>query len=120
MRLSLRAALIGAALMSTTACVGFQHSEPAAPVPSGLRHSLSGNVSSLNSGPIALAKLTVTSGSDSGVKVLTDAAGNYTFSSLSSGRFTMTIEAPGYEMASPIVDLIRDLSVDFALRRVGQ
>lgn len=117
MRQFLRAMLLGVALSSTAACTAFQHSEPAAPVPSGLRHQLSGNIVSVGGGPIASAKLTVLDGSDAGVRVTTNARGNYAFSSLSTGRFNMVIEAPGYESAWPLVDLSRDLSVDFALRR---
>ena len=120
MRLMVPATLLGVVLFSTSACSALQHSEPAAPVPTGLRHSLSGNVSGLHAGPIALARLTVVTGSDSGAQVITDGAGNYSFSSLSGGRVTMTIEAAGFERATPIVDLTRDLSVDFALRRLGQ
>ena len=119
MRLTFHAMLVGVALLST-GCTAFQHSEPAAPVPSGLRHQLTGSILTIGGGPIASASLTVINGSDVGARVASDAAGHYAFSSLSSGRFTMAIEAPGYERAMPIVDLTRDLSVDFALRGTGQ
>jgi hypothetical protein len=118
MRLTVRAMLLGVALSSTAACTALQHSEPAAPVPTGLRHQLTGTIVTMNGGPIASAKLTVLDGSDSGVHVASDSTGHYAFSSLSSGRFTMTIQAPGHEAANPIVDLTRDLSVDFALRKI--
>ncbi|MCC7416061.1 MAG: carboxypeptidase regulatory-like domain-containing protein [Acidobacteria bacterium] len=117
MRRWMCAMLLGVALCATAACQLLEHSEPAAPAPTGLRHNLSGTIFNLAEGPIAAATLTVVSGSDAGTRAASDAAGRYAFTGLSSGRFTVTIEAPGYERATPIVDLTRDLSVDFALRR---
>jgi hypothetical protein len=119
MRLTSCTVMLGIALAGA-ACTVLQHSEPAAPVPTGLRHQLTGSILAVGGGPIASASLTVINGSDTGLRVGSDADGRYAFSSLSSGRFTMAVEAPGYETANPIVDLTRDLSVDFALRRAGQ
>ena len=114
-----RGFLLGAALLAGSACHLMTHSEPAAPVPSGLRHSLTGNIIALPSTPISGAKLTVLNGSDKGLQVATDGAGHYGFGSLSGGRFDMVIEAPGYDSAWPVVDLSRDITVDFALHKIG-
>jgi hypothetical protein len=114
-----RVFLLGAALLASTACDLLKHSEPAAPVPSGVRYQMSGTILALPSTPLAGVTLTVMDGSDEGAHVSTDGAGHYAFASLSSGRFHMVISAPGYDSAFPVVDLIRDISVDFALHRTG-
>jgi hypothetical protein len=67
------------------------------------------------SGPIAGAHLTVIDGANANVSVTSDAAGRYRFDRLESGRFNIVIEAPGFVSASPVVDLYRDIEVDFAL-----
>jgi hypothetical protein len=60
--------------------------------------------------------LTVLSGVNINAKVTTDISGRYVFTALDSGRFTVTVAAPGYLSAAPVVDLYRDVDVNFALR----
>jgi hypothetical protein len=119
MRVLYRSILLGVALLSTAACSMFSHTEPAAPTPTGLRWSLSGRIINPASGPIAGAKLTVLDGEDEGAQAGTDAGGQYSFSSLATGRFHLAIEAAGFETVFPVVDLTRDINVDFALQRAG-
>jgi hypothetical protein len=80
----------------------------------------SGTVSRLDGaqvgGPIAGAELTVLSGSNTNARVTTDAGGRYAFTALESGRFTVAIAAPGYQRATPVVDLYRDIEANFALK----
>jgi hypothetical protein len=64
---------------------------------------------------IAGAELTVVSGVNANARVISDGSGRYDFSALDSGRFTMAISAPGYVSATPVVDLYRDIEVNFAL-----
>jgi hypothetical protein len=66
--------------------------------------------------PIAGAELTVVSGVNVNTKVTTDSAGRYVFSALESGRFTVAVAAPGFVSTRPVVDLYRDIQVNFALR----
>jgi hypothetical protein len=61
--------------------------------------------------------LTVLSGVNINAKVTTDILGRYVFTALESGRFTVAVAAPGYLSATPVVDLYRDIEVNFALRR---
>jgi hypothetical protein len=117
--LSYRAILLGVALCISAACNLLKHTEPAAPAPSGLRWSLSGNIIHAGNGPIAGAKLTVLDGANQGSQTVSDSAGRYAFPSLSSGRFHMVIEATGFDSVTPVVDLIRDINVDFALFKTG-
>ena len=87
--------------------------------PSEGPYRFSGTVSAMNgqrvAGPIAGAHLTVTDGANASVSVTSDVAGRYVFDRLESGRFNVTIEAQGFVSASPVVDLYRDIEVDFAL-----
>ena len=112
-----RVLVFGIALFSSAACNLLKHTEPAAPMPSGARWSLSGKIIHVGSGPIAGARLTVVEGSDQGARATTDAAGHYAFPSLATGRFHMVIEATGFDSVTPVVDLERDVSVDFALKK---
>jgi hypothetical protein len=75
-----------------------------------------GTVRTLSGAAITGADLVVLNGPNQGVEVTTDAAGHYVFPRLESGRFTMTIDAPGFVRVNPIVDLYHDLDVTFALR----
>jgi hypothetical protein len=65
--------------------------------------------------PIANAELTVISGANIDARVRSDAAGRYAFEALDGGRFTVSITAPGYIPATPVVQLYRDTEVNFAL-----
>lgn len=89
-------------------------------VPSNGPWQFSGTVSATDGvrigSPIAGAELTVVSGANTNAKVRTDAAGHYVFAGLESGRFTLAIAAPGYVKATPVVDLYRDIDVNFALK----
>jgi hypothetical protein len=79
----------------------------------------SGTISAMDgrqvSGPIVGAHLTVTSGANAATAATSDGSGHYLFEQLDSGRFTVTIDAPGYVTATPVIDLYRDMEVDFAL-----
>ena len=119
MTVSYRSILLGVALLSAAGCNLLSHSEPAAPVPTGVRWQLSGKIIHVGEGPIAGARLTVLDGSDQGTQSASDSAGQYAFPSLASGRFHMAIEAPGFDSVFPVVDLSRDTDVDFALFRTG-
>ena len=66
--------------------------------------------------PIPGAHLTVVSGANTAATVTSDAVGHYAFESLESGRFTISIAAPGYVSVTPVVALFRDMQVDFALQ----
>lgn len=103
---------IVAALLASTACVG--KTSPVAPSEGPWRFT--GNVSNTASLPIVGARLTVQDGVNRGTQVTSDSAGNYAFDRLASGRFTVVISASGFTSVSPLVDLYRDLDVNFALK----
>jgi hypothetical protein len=102
------------ALLAVSACAT---PAPVAPEPGPFRFS--GTVSAMNGAqpgrPIAGAELTVVSGVNTNARVTSDAEGHYDFSALDSGRFTMAISAPGFVIATPVVDLYRNTEVNFAL-----
>lgn len=79
----------------------------------------SGSVSALANArvgdPIAGARLTVIDGANSNHTVSSDGRGRFEFTNLESGRFTVAIAAPGYVSATPVVDLYRDIDVNFGL-----
>jgi hypothetical protein len=66
--------------------------------------------------PIAGAQLTVLTGANTNAHVATDAAGHFVFTGLETGKFTLSIAAPGYISISPAVELWADLQVNFALK----
>jgi hypothetical protein len=103
------------ALLTTTACTA-----PAPLAPSPGPWQFSGTVSALNGaetgGPIAGAELTVIDGINLNARVTSDAAGRYVFTGLESGRFTVSIAASGFVGVVPVVDLYRDIEVNFALK----
>jgi len=105
------------ALLTTSACV--KSSAPLAPSNGTWRFS--GTVSALEGGqlggPIAGAALMVVNGVNLYAKVTTDGAGRYVFPALESGRFSVTISAPGFVSVTPVVDLYQDTDVSFGLRR---
>lgn len=114
MRSSLLLALAAAVLAS--AC---ELPSPSTPSPGPFRFS--GSVSSMDGAragsPIAGAQLTVVKGPNVDANVSTGADGRYAFEALGSGRFTVMIAAPGYVSATPVIDLYRDLDVNFALKQ---
>src|ERR1051325_633013 len=113
-----RRMLLGLCLLATSGCSVLKHSEPKALQPSALRWHLSGTIVSTAGAPIPTARLTVVDGSDKGAQAASDLSGRYAFSSLQGGRFNLIIEAPGFDSVFPVVDLSRDISVDFALRKI--
>lgn len=114
-----RVVLLGALLSATSACDVLSRSEPKALQPSGQRWQMTGTIKTTTDGVIEGARLTVMTGPDKGVQAGTDGAGHYAFASLQGGTFSVIIEAAGYDSATPLVNLTRDLSVDFALHRTG-
>jgi carboxypeptidase family protein len=103
-------------LLAASACTS------ATPVtPTDGTWSFSGTVSGRDGdrvgAPIPNAELTVIDGVNLNAKVRSDAAGRYAFDALESGRFTVSIQAPGYVSATPVVNLYRDTEVNFALAR---
>jgi hypothetical protein len=103
-----------AALLTTSACAT---SSPVTPSDGTWRFS--GTVSAIDGtrvgAPVAGAQLRVVSGVNTAAQVTSDAAGHYVFEGLESGRFTLAIAAPGYVTSTPIVELYRDIEVNFAL-----
>jgi hypothetical protein len=101
------------ALLMTAAC-----SMPSPIAPSNGPWRFSGTISAMDGsrigGPIAGAELTVLDGLG-GPKTRSDAFGHYVLVGLETGRFTVTIVAPGYVSATPIVDMYRDTDANFAL-----
>lgn len=116
----MRAMLLVIALTATAACTG--NSSPLTPTSGSWR--LSGTISTVSggliAGPIAGPELTVQDGANKGARVTSDSSGRYAFASLEGGRFTMIIEASGFVSVAPVVDLARDLDVNFALRKAGE
>jgi hypothetical protein len=106
-------AFLGAVLV-TSGCAA---PAPVAPSPGPFRFS--GTISAVDGGrvgnPIAGARLTVIDGANLNATVDTNAAGQFAFESLDSGKFTLTIAAPGFASATPVVQLYRDIEANFAL-----
>ena len=67
--------------------------------------------------PVVGAQLTMTSGDEVRARTTTDISGHYVFNGLATGRFNLTISAPGFVSLTPNVDLDRDLRADFAIKR---
>ena len=109
-----RAAIVVVALLAAAAAACIRDGAPLAPSDAPLQFT--GTVSNLSGAPIAGAQLTVQSGPNKGTQVATDASGHYVFSGLGSGRFSISIDAPGFVSANPVVDLFTNLDVNFALR----
>jgi hypothetical protein len=67
--------------------------------------------------PIAGAQLTLTSDDEVRARATSDTSGRYVFNKLESGRFRLTISAPGFATLSPSVNLDGDMRADFAMKR---
>jgi len=110
----MRRRLLVPALLLVSACVP---PPPVAPSPGPWRFS--GTVSRLDGSqvgtPIRGAELTIVSGANVNTRTTTDGAGRYVFAALDSGTFTLTIAAPGYVSATPVVTLYQDLEANFGL-----
>jgi hypothetical protein len=107
-----RLVFLAACVLPAAACTS-----AAAPLaPSDGRWHFTGSIRTLGGDPIAGAQLAVQDGANKGVLTMSDTGGHYAFDPLESGRFTMTIAAPGFVSITPIVDLYGDLDVNFALR----
>jgi Carboxypeptidase regulatory-like domain len=103
-----RAGLAAAAILTAASCKG----------PLSVNNGawrFDGSVRSIVGGPVIGARLVVLDGPNQGQQVTTDASGHYDFPKLESGRFVMTIDAPGFVSVNPIVDLYTNLEVNFAL-----
>ncbi|MBS1816390.1 MAG: carboxypeptidase regulatory-like domain-containing protein [Acidobacteria bacterium] len=112
----MRVRLLLALLLTTSACAT---NVPSAP--SSGPYRFTGNILELSSGrtiaPIPNAELVVVSGSNVNARTLTDDSGHFSFDGLDSGRFTVSIEAPGYVGVAPVVALYRDIDANFGLVR---
>ena len=110
----MRLNLLLVAMLTTSACAASPSVSP-----SKGPWRLSGTVSAMDGprigGPIAGAQLTVIGGTTDVDKVSSDSAGRFVFGSVESGRFTLTITAPGYVGVAPVVELYKDMEVNFAL-----
>jgi hypothetical protein len=67
--------------------------------------------------PIAGAQLTLSTDHEVRARTTSDASGRYMFKDLETGRFSLTIAAPGFRTLTPSVSVERDLRADFALKR---
>jgi len=108
----IRLALVTATLCAVTGCV----SAPTTPSDPNATWSMTGTVSTMALVPIGGAVLTVTDGANKSAHVTTDQTGGYTLGGLQSGRFSLTVAAPGYVTATPTVDLYANIGVNFALQ----
>ena len=61
--------------------------------------------------------MTMNSGDEVRARTTTDDSGHYAFNGLETGRFNMTISAPGFVSLTPKVNLDRDMRADFAIQR---
>lgn len=99
------------ALLVTCGCSGSGGSAPTAPstptAPTRTTFNLSGGVvdNKANSNKIPNATLTVATGSNSGRSTTSDGAGNYKFTDLTPGTFTVTSKAANYQDGSQSVTL---------------
>jgi hypothetical protein len=103
-------------LLTTASCTALS---PVAP-PTGGPWRFSGTVVEIvgtgTVAPVAGAQLTVVNGVNLNATTKSDSSGRYVFDALQSGRFTVSITAPGRAGISPVVDLFRDIEADFALK----
>lgn len=112
----MRVKVLLAALLMTSACAT-QASVAPSPGPFRFAGTISVMEGQRVGAPIAGAELKVVEGANSSATVTTDAGGHYEFQGLDSGRFVVRIQAPGFVSATPVVDLYRDIEVNFALTR---
>jgi len=66
------------------------------PAPAGPGSSVSGAVTASGGGPVAAARVEITSGANAGRAAIADAAGRYTLSNLGPGAAELRITAPAY------------------------
>jgi len=91
----------------------------AAPHPPDERVPLTGTVSAIGPGgalvPVVLARVTIVSGPNEGLRTTTDADGRYRFQDLVPGEADLEVTASGYVDQTTRVELGDDESVDFTL-----
>ena len=111
-----RCVALAAVLVVAAAC-----SAPTNVTPSTGPWQFSGTVFAIDElkvgAPIAGAQLTLTSNDEVRARTTSDNSGRYVFNALESGRFRLTIAAPGFATLSPNVDLDGDIRADFAMTR---
>jgi hypothetical protein len=66
---------------------------------------------------VAGAQMTLTAGDVVKANTTSDPSGHYVFSDVETGRFTLTISAPGFVTLTPAVNLDRNMAADFGLKR---
>lgn len=117
----MKKALVVAVLIVVSACGGGS-STPTSPPPPVVQPPTTANLSGrvtetapTASTAVAGATLTVSDGSNAGKSTTTDSGGNYSFTGLTRGGFTMNISASGFNSTGFSVDLTGDLTRNFNL-----
>ena len=108
--------LLTAVLLVVTAC-----SVPTNVAPSTGSWQFAGTVFAMDElivgAPIAGAQLTLTRDDEVRARATSDALGHYVFNELETGRFGLTISAPGFATLTPSVILGGNVRADFAMKR---
>lgn len=105
--------LIGSALAAGTACTSMSSASPSSPSSSSASgFKASGTVSEVPPGfsPLADARIEIVAGPSLHAVVTTDAAGKYTFGTLSNANYTFKVTREGYQDLTKSVLLNRDMS----------
>ena len=105
------ATVVSLVVLATAGCI--QQRAPLAPASGPWRFS--GTITSISGARIAGARLTILDGPNVNVQATSDGSGRYVFEGLESGSFSVLIERSGFASVTPLVDLFRDIDVNFAL-----
>lgn len=108
--------ILSVTLLCAASC-GERREDALGPSPSQPIFSLAGKVLDNDTGAgVAGATLKIMDGPDQGAFAMTDAAGNFGFSALHQGWFTVTVSAANYMTQAQRVILTSNQHLDFALR----
>lgn len=124
-----RSVLVGLVLLVTISCTGGSSDSPnpgapsptpsPSPAPAPSTFALSGRVTEsapTTANAIGGATVTIVDGPNGGKSTATDGSGNYSFSGLTAGGFTVRATAGGYQESSQGVTLTANRSANFGLR----